>query len=585
MLLATLLVWAPGELRAASGEYSATLEVSNPSPLLTEQVTVSLKLVFQGSRLNLVNPRFDIDVPDFGDHFQVLRQGRNNNMDLRLGGAMTVFDYVFVLKPLKEGSFTVDGATVRFNGESYAAEPVSIKVLPASTPPEQAAKENIFIDVSLSRNKPWKGEEFIATYKLYSRYELLQQLEDNPPTFDGFSVNNLTKAGDKRIRVERFAGQDYYTLELYRGQLYPLRDGEFKLPPYRVKMVASVPTGRKVRDFWGVRDEIRRTTLNLASPVARINVRDLPAGAPSDFNGAVGRFDLKSDLSGTETPAGEPLTLSLRISGDGNLKLIGEPKLELPPGFEAYEPRIKATGSSKTFEYLLIPGKPGTFTLDPFSFSYFDTREERYIRRESPVYDINVSPGSGVVGVTGAGTAGLGKEEVEKLGQDIRYLATELPPMGDGSLIAFRRPPYWVALALPFMLLPGLRWVAVRRRRSLADTGGRRNRAARKMATRRLRSAKTSAAAGDRKAFYDDLVRALWGYLSDRFGLEASGQSRDGIRTTLAERGLDAGLTAELIALLDRGEMALYAPAGGGSLDDDYQSAVALLEKLESATA
>lgn len=562
--------------------FVARMSVDNPTPLMTERVTLSLKLEYRGSSLNLVNPRYDLAVPDFGDHFKVLKQGRNNAMDFSFGGAMKVYEYVFILQPLKDGPFTFKGGAIVFNNRRYDAEPLDIKVLPASTPPEQATRENIFIDATLSRPKPWKGESTVITYKLYSRYELLQQTEDNPPTFDGFSSTNLSRNQEKRVRVERVGNQDYYTLELYRAELYPLRGGTQVIPPYQAKMIAAVPTGRKIRDFWGTRDEIRRQPVALQSPEVRIPVRELPAGAPNDFNGAVGRFQLDADLSGTETAAGEPLTLRLRIHGDGNLKLIGEPKLDLPPAFEAYEPQIKSSGGSKTYEYLIIPGKPGTFTLEPFSFSYFDTRQGDYVRRATPEWEITVKPGSGVP-LSGGPIAAGGKESVEKLGQDIRYLQAELPPKGGVEEKLFACAPYWALWALPFVLAPGLWFAGRKRRAAMADVAGRRTRGARRMAEKRLKKARTLAASGERKAFYDELVHALWAYLGDRFGLEAGNLNREGIRATLLERGVPQEAVERCIALLDRSEMALYAPVESGGPAEDLETATTLLADIESA--
>jgi hypothetical protein len=572
-----------GQLQAQNLDaFAARLAVDNPTPLITEQVTVSILLEYRGRSLNLVNPSYDLEVPDFGEHFKVVKQGRRNAMDLSFGGPMKVFEYVFILQPLKEGPFTVDGAAVIFKDRRYATDPIDIKVLPASTPPEQATKENIFIDASLSRTKPWKGESMVITYKLYSRYELLNLSEESPPTFDGFSATNMSRNQERRIRVERFGNREYYTLELFRAELYPLRGGTQVIPQYKAKVLAAVPTGRKLRSYWGTQDEVKRQYIDLASPELRIPVRELPSNAPADFNGAVGRFDLDAELSGTETAAGEPLTLRLRISGDGNLKLIGDPKLNLPPAFEAYEPQIKSSGSAKTYEYLIIPGKPGNFTLEPFSFSYFDTRQGQYVRRSTPSWEIAVSPGEGLP-ISGGGVTLQGKESVEQLAQDIRYLQAELPPKGSGEEVLFTCAPYWVAWALPFALAPGLWWFGRRRRAALADVQGRRTRGARRMAEKRLKKARKLAASGERKAFYDELVHALWAYLGDRFGLESGQLNREGIRETLGQRGVPQEAVERCIALLDRSEMALYAPVDSGGPSADLETATGLLADIESA--
>ena len=220
--------------------------------------------------------------------------------------------------------------------------------------------------------------------------------EQIAPTIEGFTSNILNRGQQAGGKVEKINCQDYYTLDLYRSELYPLRSGEFKIDPFQMTVVASVPTGRRIKDFWGNRLEVRRENVKVKSPSVRVNVRDLPtAGRPANLNGAVGNFDLNSSLSATETVTGEPLTLLIQISGQGNLKLIGDPKLDLPPGFESYDPKINVGNGSKTYEYLLIPGKPGEFTLNPMSFSYFDPKTERYVSLGNESFDIKVGKGNG----------------------------------------------------------------------------------------------------------------------------------------------------------------------------------------------
>jgi len=580
--LFALLLLLPALLQAQSDKYFIDVAISNASPLLTEEVTLTYKLRYKGNSISLVNPRFDIQPPDFSPGFAIQRQGKSGGMDLDFSGSITVFEYSYILKPQKAGSFTIGPAQIKFNNESYSSKSLSVKVLPADAPPDIAQADNIFIDASLTKANPFKGEEFVLSYKLYSRYELLGIEEQMAPTIDGFTSNLLSRDQQPRIRVEKINGQDYYTLDLYRTELYPLRGGEFRIDPFQITVVASVPTGRRIRDFWGNRMEVRRETLKLKSPSVRVNVRDLPgAGVPPDFNGAVGQFDLKTSLSATETTTGEPLTLRITLSGQGNLKLIGDPKLDLPPGFEAYDPKINNGAGSKTYEYLLIPGKPGEFTLSPFSFSYFDPKTERYVSKQGETYVIQVAQGDGTTASSGA-LAGLSKEEVEKLGQDIRYLETGTPAFSRARKPFLGSPLYYAGLVAPLLLAFPLFFVARKQRASRADIKGRRNRRARKAAEKRLQLARQFAAKGQHRAFYDELVRAVWGYLGDKFGMAQSELNRDQIRLRLAEHGIDLATTDRLIALLDRAEMALYAPGLAGSLDSDCEEAINLLAGMDA---
>ena len=577
-----LLVFLPAYAAAQTDKYFVDVAISNASPLLTEEVTLSYKLRYKGNSISLVNPRFDIQSPEFSPGFAVQRQGRSGGMDLDFSGNITVFEYAYILKPQKAGTFTIGAAQIKFEGASYASKSLTVKVLPADAPPDMAQADNIFIDANLTKSSPFKGEEFVLTYKLYSRYELLGIEEQTAPTIDGFSSNLLSRDQQPRIRVEKINGQDYYTLDLYRTELYPLRSGEFSIDPFQMTVVASVPTGRRIRDFWGNRMEVRRESLKLKSPSVRVNVRDLPStGIPDDFNGAVGQFDLKTSLSATETTTGEPLTLRITLSGQGNLKLIGDPKLELPPGFEVYDPKISNGAGSKTYEYLLIPGKPGEFVLKPFSFSYFDPKTARYVSKSGESYTIKVAQGDGTTSSAGA-LAGLSKEEVEKLGQDIRYLETATP-----AFLKPRKPflgsaYFFAGLAAPLLFGIPLFVMARKHRANRADIRGQRNRRARKAAEKRLQQARQLVTKGDRRAFYDELVRAIWGYLGDKFGMAQSELNRDQIRLRLAEHGLDAGTIDRLIALLDRAEMALFAPGAVGSLHSDCEDAISLLAGMDA---
>ncbi len=583
MALVTCLL-LPGSgaaLRAQQEAYFVDVELSNASPLMTETVTLTYKLRYKGSSISLVNPRFDIQPPDFGPGFDVLRQGRSGGMDFDFSGSITVFSYAYILKPLRTGTYQLGPAEVVFNEERYRSKGVTIKVLEASAPPEISQADNIFIDASLSRASPYKGEEFILTYKLYSRYELLGIEEQTPPTVEGFSANLLSKDQQVRVKLEKINGQDFYTLDLYRAELYPLRSGEFRMDPFQMKVVANVPTGRRVRDFWGNRMEVRRESLNIKSPALKVNVRDLPAsGMPENFQGAVGQFQLQTSLSALETSTGEPLTYRIQISGQGNLKLLGEPQLQLPPGFEAYDPQISSGANSRSYEYLLIPGKPGEFNLAPYGFSYFDPKQERYVELQGESYAIAVRPGEGGSGQQSS--AGLTKEEIEKLGEDIRYLVTEAPAFEPPRAPLAGSVLFYTGWSAPLLLALPLLAMARRRREHLADHRTRRQRKARKAAEKRLRNARQHLASGQSKGFYSELLLALKSYLSDKYGLEPGSISKDTIRHCLEERAVEPAAISELLGLIERAEMALYAPMAASSLQQDWEAAAGLLVRLDS---
>ncbi|MFT7588710.1 MAG: hypothetical protein ACI959_000922 [Limisphaerales bacterium] len=402
-----------------------------------------------------------------------------------------------------------------------------------------------------------------------------------PPTVDGFSATLLDIDDQGRSKIEKINGEQYYTMLLYKAQLYPLHSGEYYVDPYQATVTAKVPTGKRVRDFWGSRAEVKLQSIPLKSQKLKIGVKELPtAGKPKDFHGAVGEFDLSTSLDLTETKTGEPLTLRVVVSGKGNLKLLAEPDLKLPPGFESYDPQIKKRGNSKTYEYLLIPNKPGNFELQPYAFSYFDTKKGKYINLESPVYNVTVNQGE--VFTSASGGAGVSKEDVARLADDIRYLAPEVPQFGAIRKPFFGSGMFYFGLAAPFLFAIPLFLVARRQKALAGDVALTRNKKARKLAEKRFKNALAFVNQNDKKAFYDELVRAIWGYLTDKFSIDPGNLSRVHIQEVMAEKGVSLDKVEGLVSLLDRGEMALYAPLSEGALESDYDSAVSLLEAIDT---
>lgn len=577
-LLLAVLFWANGLFaQQQSDQYYLEAQVSSKTPLKTEQVTIRYKLRYKGNSINLRNPQFRHTPPDFGDHFEIVNEGQGRmEMDFT---AITVYEYIYILQPKKTGTYEVPPYKLVFEGKVYESDPIKIKVLSSNAPTQLAANEKIFIDVSVSDPSPWKGEEVYVTYKLYSQLKYYNAPTNIPPSMEGFAATKLEPTSERR--VEQINGQSFNTIELFKARLYPLRAGEITLDPYQFSVTADVPTGRIVRNWWGDRQEVRRQNINVVCRQAKINVRELPSGRPADFNGAVGSFDLESRLSDTQTETGEALTLSLTITGDGNLKHFEEPDLRLPPGFEAYEPQLRSTGSSKSYEYLLIPNRPGEFTLEPYSFSYFDTREEAYVTRTAEPFRISVAQGRGAATV-GATGAGFSKDEVEMLGQDIRYISIEAPLLNARVVRFFGSIPFIIGLTTPLLLLLPLFLAGRRRREQVGDVEGMKQRRALKMAEKRLKEARKLSTSTDSKAFHNELIRALWSYLSDKFGIDQGVLSRDKIRAVLAEKGVSQSSIEGLVSLLDQGEMALYAPTIMGGLTESVDRAADIIAGIES---
>ncbi|MEM7660227.1 MAG: BatD family protein [Bacteroidota bacterium] len=326
------------------------------------------------------------------------------------------------------------------------------------------------------------------------------------------------------------------------------------------------------------------------SPV-KIKVNPLPtSNRPADFNGMIGDLNLNVSLDTTATETGEPITMKIRISGEGNIKKLPEPKLSFPPDFEVYDPVVSEQvsrhqgklGGRRTYEYLLVPRNPGTYDLPKVAFSYFDVGKKRYEQLAGPDFQVQVS-GEPIGGFSGAGS-GMSKEDMELIGQNIRHIHTSpstLKIKGDSPL---QKGWFWLLYLLPFVAMGGLVWYQNKQTKEASDVIGTKAKRATKVAKKRLSNAHALLSQGNEKGFYDEMTRALWGYLGDRFRLGQSDLTREQVSRVLQERGVEDALIAQLTEVLDTCEMALFAPVPTqGGAQGVYEKGVAFITEAEAS--
>ncbi|MEO0474115.1 MAG: BatD family protein, partial [Bacteroidota bacterium] len=329
---------------------------------------------------------------------------------------------------------------------------------------------------------------------------------------------------------------------------------------------------------------------NFASNPITVNVRPLPAkNRPANFDGAVGTYEMAVRLDTLETETGEPVTLSIKISGKGNIKSIKEPRLNFPPDFELYDPKIADKSSKsggvisgrKNFDYLIVPRNPGTYKLPVVEFAYFDINKRDYVNLSSDEFSLKVSGEA-----TEASAAVIRSEDLELLAEDIRYIHLDSGELRDPSASFFGSAGFWGLYAAPFLLFIGLFVWKSRQDAAADDVVGTRMRKANKMARKRLSQAEALQKEGDSKGFYNEIVNALWGYLGNKLNMGQSQMSRESATAALAGRGVSEEKQQALIALVDQCEMALYAPSAvQGGMDATYQQAMTLITDLEKEIA
>ena len=309
---------------------------------------------------------------------------------------------------------------------------------------------------------------------------------------------------------------------------------------------------------------------------------------PADYNGAVGNFTFRSEIDKSKLKTNEPITLKYVVSGQGNIQLIDKMNIIFPPDFETYDPKItsdiktSASGisGSQTFEYLMIPRKPGRFIIKPVTFSYFDLSKQKYIRITSPQYTIDVEKGVGDASTVTY--SGVNKEDIQYIGSDIRHIKNQPLNLRKTGVLFFNSILFYLWILLPLLIFIFLVVYWKKRTKRRADTLLMKNRKATKIARKRLKKANDFLKSGKQEEFYVEISQALWGYLSDKFGISLAELSMDSINEALVNKKVDENIISQFKETLDNTEFARFAP-GDKSLmmEKIYNEALELILKIE----
>jgi hypothetical protein len=564
--------------------------------------------------------------PVFND-FQVLG-GPNTSTSMQWinGNVTQSVTYSYILRPKKEGAFKIGKAAINVSGANVESNELSIEVTkpvqqqqqtqqrqrnpfdPFDDPffnqqepePEVSSadiskqvKDDVFVKLSVNKGSVYNGEMLTATYKLYFRQNLNGLNVSKAPAFEGFWSQEVELDPQRRPGVETYNGKQYNTVEILKYNLYPQRSGNLVVAPAEISAIAQVAVRSKSRnifdDFFGT-GHVQQVPLTLKTESATVNVKELPAaGKPADFSGAVGKFNFETSLSAKEGKTDDPITYTIKISGTGNMKLIDAPALKLPPAFEVYDPKVKdnvtngpngSTGS-KQYDYLIIPRQPGEYKIDKHVFSYFDPAAGKYFTITSPEYALKITGEPSKNPNTNA-PAVVSKQDVSVMGQDIRYIKTNTPQFDKSGSQFFASAGYIAAYTAPLFLFIGL-LAAKRRNETLAaDVVGTKRRRAIKLAKKRLGTADKYLKQADKKPFYDEVSRAMWGYLGDKLSMDMAELSKDNVEEKLSAKSVKPETIAKLISLINTCDVALYAPIGeGGEMKTNYETALNLIADLE----
>lgn len=528
--------------------------------------------------------------------------------------------WTYVLKPLKTGTFAIASASAKVDGSPVHSAVTNVQVIAngaggaasggnsssssrqpgpsvqsqsPSSIQQQVSGDDIFLRLAVGKRTAVVGEPITVTLKLYSRVQITGFDDLKLPVFNGFWSQELDSITQLNFQRESYNDMLYSAAVIRNYVIIPQKSGTLTIDPAElVCLVAVHNTSYGNSIFDSLFDDYSEVRRRLTTPLVNIEVSPLPAGAPVSFSGAVGSYKMKASLTKDEIKANDASTLRITVSGTGNLSLLDAPEVSFPLDFEAYdvETSTKAsrggTNGEKTFEIPFIARSEGEYTIDPIEFSYFDTSTKRYVTLRSEPLPIKVLRSSGVqtlsTGSDAVPSAPV-QNEVQSLGEDIRFIATSAPGLIPAGKFIVTRGWFWGLLA--GMVLAALAFLLIRRivLGKRADVQGTRTRQATKMALRRLSLAKSYLGKDQRSEFYTELHSALTGFAADRLSLDMTDMSRENIASELSSRGVSEDSVAEFTSLLDECEFARYAPsAESEAMKTHYDKAVNVISSIAS---
>ena len=529
--------------------------------------------------------------------------------------------YTYALQAYQEGTVHVGSASLTVKGNKITSQPFDIKVIPddgshaapsgggtssgqgqsqQNTTDSQVSGKDLFLRVIPSKKSAYVGEQVMLTYKLYTKVPVSSVSLSKMPSYAGFWTKDVSdNSGTLKQSSEYINGVEYTTAEIQKVIVVPQRSGKLTLDPMTMECIAQIRTernnNRSMDPFEAFFNDpfFNRNIVNvkkeLSSQALTLEVKNLPEnGKPASFAGAVGNYSFKTDIDKTELRTNEAVTITLTVSGTGNVELLQMPEPVFPPDFEVYDPKISTSSNvgsqgltgTKKAEYLAIPRRAGSFTIPAVEFSYYNSSSESYEVLSSEPYEIKVEKGSGTD--DGGGIFTSNQEDIKYLGSDIRHIMTgdaHLKPM---HTIFFGSAAYFVVLLVLLLLFIILLFVLKKREQMSKDTVANRNRKADKVARGRLKNAYQHLKAKDQEKFYVEMSQALWGYIADKLGIERSKLSMDTVSETMKGKNVPDELTQQFVDTLNNCEFARFAPGSAEEkMDDLYQRGIDVISKAE----
>lgn len=557
-----------------------------------------------------------------GDDFQLVwgpQKGSSSSIQIingkRSSSHQTTFTYILI--PKATGTFQLPVATALLSGDRISSTQASIQVVSdgasssrssgqnggkssgggqtSSTGSGEISSNDLFMRLSLSRTEVVIGEPITATLKIYQRANVVGFENAKFPTFNGFWSQETYVPNNIEFKRESLDDKIYNTAVLRTYVLIPQQPGTITIDPAELVCLVNIRTAPSTSNslfdsFF--QDEYRTIRKRVTTPAVKVKVNPLPAGQPASFGGGVGNFGISARLTTDNLKTHDAASLVITVSGRGNVALLEEPKVNFPPDFEVYDTKTTentdksngGTSGSKSFEYPFIPRSHGDFTIDPVEYSYYDVNAGKYVTLRTEPLHVKVAKGKGgdSTPVTTV-NSGVERKDVKSLADDIRFIFTGKPGLSGSGSFFVGSVFFWILLALMILGATSV-YLAFRKVAAMrADVAGTKNRRATKMAQKRLKLAGEYLDKNLYTAFYEELHKALIGFVSDKLNMDMSEISKDNIASALTEGGVSEEQTKAFTDLLDACEFARYSPDGGNeAMRSHYDAALKVISSIDS---
>lgn len=564
-----------------------------------KQFRLTFNLNERGSNLQLP--------PGITSNFNVLMgpsTGQSTSISTINGRTTTTinFSYTYILSAKKEGTFEIRPGSIEVKGKVFESNSLKIQVVKAQSRPASQQRgnqsgssqsidlgaDNLFARVELSKTNVYRGEQILATVKLYinPNINLAGFDEVNLPSYEGFYTQDIDIPQQINLTREVYNNKIYQVGVLKKTLLFPQQNGKIKIEPFNLSLIIQqrVKARSFFDDFFSNYRNVKATVTGQATTV---NVKDLPP-QPTGFMGGVGSFNITSAISSENVTTNDAVTLTIKVNGTGNLRLLRTPELKLPADFEVYDPKttdnVKASDSglsgTKTYEYLFQPRFEGDYTIPAIPFVYFNPATGKYVRKSTKEYTLHVEKGAEEQSTTVVSS--MRKQDVQLIGKDIRFIKT-----GDSQLqlkgYTFFGSTLFYLIYLGALLAFVILFIVYRKKvKENANLALVRNKKANRVATKRLKAAAGFMKQNNNEAFYEAILKAFWGYLSDKLGIPVADLNRETAVNALRNRNVNDEVISDFEEVIEQCEFARYAPSGGSEARSElYKKAASTISRFE----